>query len=333
MWKSNRILAFILGIGVPTFFGVVVASITAMSGNILERIQFSSMSTFTIIQFALFVGAMGASLISAGWLINERSRIARRADELQRALNSKLELSERRIEKQFRRELDTQIGQIVSSDEIVSRLLDQKLSDGIIEATDKALAARTGPEAKRIRLQRFLDDVSDRLRIKYDGPAGRAEDSATIARRFSYCLAMFGLVLAACRVFLSGGFNETLIRLIDGGKGEHFWPLIFAQAAPWVGLIVLIEFTALIFFRFYLRSIELQRYFTKELANSENRFGALRIITELGSDEQAVKAAFDFMKVNENNLRSDETDALPKNVSVFADAASKLKDFVPGKGA
>lgn len=169
--------------------------------TVLDPIRSTPLNWLSAAQFAAFLGAMGAALLSASWLISERSRMAKRADELQRALNSKLELSERRIHQQFRRELDTQISQIVSSDEIVSRMLDDKLSDGIIEATDKALASRTGPEAKRIRLQRYLDDVSDRLRIKYDGPAGRSEDSAMMARRFSYGLAIFGLALAAGRVF------------------------------------------------------------------------------------------------------------------------------------
>lgn len=94
---------------------------------------------------------------------------------------------------------------------------------------------------------------------------------------------------------------------------------------------MLIEFTALVFFKFYLRSLELQRYFTKELANSESRFGALRIITELGSDEQAVRAALEFMNVTENNFRPDEPSALPDNISVLADVASKVKDIMPSK--
>lgn len=32
--------------------------------------------TFEVVQFAIFLGAMGAALLSAGWLIRERSRIA-----------------------------------------------------------------------------------------------------------------------------------------------------------------------------------------------------------------------------------------------------------------
>ena len=280
---------------------------------------------------SVLLGVTTAALFSSVWMIRDRARLEERADLTLRAISAEVEQSERRIEQQLLRRLDRRIAEVASSDEIVSRLLDQKLQDGIIEATDKALANRVSPEAKRIRLQRFLDDASDRLRLKYDGPAGRAENSATIARRFSYFLATFGLLIAASRVFLSGDFTLLLVELVRDNKADHFWPLVFAQAAPWVGLVALAEFTALVFFRFYLRSIELQGYFTRELANSESRFGALKIITEIGSDEQVVSAARDMMQVSENELSAAKEGDLPNNVSILADAAAKIREALPTK--
>lgn len=298
--------------------------------EILDRV--SSISVPQVVIFSVFVGIFSMAIFSAIWLIRQRNELEKRADLTQRAISAEVEQSERRIEQQLLRTLDRKIAEAASSDEIVSRLLDQKLQDGIIEAADRAVSGRTAPEARRIRLQRFLDDVSDRLRIKYDGPAGRAENSATIARRMSYVLASIGLLIACVRVFFSGDFTYELINLLQNDKSDHFWPLVFAQSAPWIGLVLLVEFTALVFFRFYLRAIELQRYFTRELANSESRFGALRIITEIGSDEQAVSAALSMMEIGENNLQAEKDSEVPKNVSAFADAASKIKDALPGKG-
>jgi hypothetical protein len=304
-----------------------ISIITGMSTLEKNTIPYEYSILFTILIFMsmLFI------LIQEIFPRLQRSITEESVDTTQRAISAEVEQSERRIEQQLLRALDRKIAEVASSDEIVSRLLDQKLQDGIIEAADRALSARAAPEAKRIRLQRFLDDVSDRLRIKYDGPAGRAENSATIARRLSYAFATLGLMIACVRVFLSGGFTDVLVALLKENKTDHFWPLVFAQSAPWIGLVLLVEFTALIFFRFYLRAIELQRYFTRELANSESRFGALRVITEIGSDKQVVQAALLMMEIGENLLQA-ETDAdLPENVSALADVAEKIKSIIPGK--
>lgn len=56
-----------------------------------------SVGAFEVIQFSIFVGAMGAALLSAGWLIRERSKISHENSEL-RARLSKLGISAQRNE-------------------------------------------------------------------------------------------------------------------------------------------------------------------------------------------------------------------------------------------
>lgn len=254
-------------------------------------------------------------------------------DVQMRALNSQIEQIERRIGDELRQHLDRELLNVASGENIVNRMLDRRLKDGLLVTVDDALLERTSPVGRKIRVHDLLADVSDRLRLKYDGPAARAEWSATWSRRLSYALAITGLLVATVRVITSSGFTDAIMALIKENKAEHFWPLVFAQAAPWVGLVVLIEFTALIFFKFYVRSIELQRYFTRELANSEGRFGALRVITEVGTPEQSVSAALALMALQENSLRSDFANDDVKQAGAVGDLLDKVKGFLPSKSA
>ena len=58
---------------------LLASSLSARAEDILGLIDAPfgmRVGTFEVVQFAMFLGAMGAALLSAGWLIRERSRIA-----------------------------------------------------------------------------------------------------------------------------------------------------------------------------------------------------------------------------------------------------------------
>lgn len=74
----KRLRTLAKGVG-PTLPMLLTVPLPAHAQDALGRINTPfgvAVGTFEVVQFAMFLGAMGAALLSAGWLIRERSRIA-----------------------------------------------------------------------------------------------------------------------------------------------------------------------------------------------------------------------------------------------------------------
>lgn len=176
-------------------------------------------------------------------------------------------------------------------EKIFRNFVSENLDDDLLLSIDNALQERISKQGKSLRVIRFLDGVTSELKLRLEGPAGRAETQAKWARWGAYTLVIIGLSVAIYRIYILENVTESLNDLYKAAGDRSIWPFVFANSAPWLGLIFLIEFTALLFMRFSTHASIQQRYFTEGYTELKDRYAALRTIIEYGTDEQIVVSA------------------------------------------
>ncbi|WP_156420112.1 hypothetical protein [Aureimonas sp. N4] len=256
-------------------------------------------------------------------------------DQNERVLSSRIEQSERRIQNEVEKRIDQKFSEIISgavgeNSQVIARLLSERLDAGVLTAVQDAVGRQLDSSAREVRRWQHIENTFDRIRTKLDGPASRAESAANRFRNAAILICVFGLGLACLRLWGEGGFIDRIIPLATAGNTSAVWIVVFAKAAPWVGVILLAEFTALLFFRAYQRAIELQRYFTRELAILEARFAGLRVILDLGTPDQQYDVVKALMAAEANILSPDAGTPDPATVSSILSAiGAAVKDFKP----
>lgn len=260
-------------------------------------------------------------------------------DQIDRNVSSRIEQFERRIQDEADRRIDRRFEEIVSgsvetTNDAIARILSERLDIGVVDAVQAAVGRQLDVAAKEARRWRHIEATFERIRLKLDGPASRAEKAAIQFRNAAMAICLFGLLLACYRLWGEGEFLNQLLLILASQNPTSAWILVFAKAAPWVGVILLAEFTALLFFRAYLRAIELQRYFTRELATIEARFAALRVVLDLGSPEQQFEIAKSLMVAEANSLTAEAVGSDPTAIASFVTAISTAaKDLKPSSGS
>lgn len=78
LWQT----ALKASVSVSALFAASPAFAQGMDGARISMPFGGSVGAFEVIQFSIFLGAMGAALLSAGWLIRDRSKIANENNEL-----------------------------------------------------------------------------------------------------------------------------------------------------------------------------------------------------------------------------------------------------------
>lgn len=253
-----------------------------------------------------------------------RLRRSRYKDESDRSVESSIQAAERRMQQMIDVRLQKAAREKLDLDPTIARLLNDKIDVGLIAAADAALKKRVSSDAKISRTLDFMNEITLELKNRLEGPAARAEESAAWARRAAYLMAVLGLAAAFYRVHAfqigSGGFINILAALDE----KKLWPIIGAQAAPWVGFVLLAEFTALLFLRFSNQAIALQRYFTESLAQLRDRHLAMRFVIEFGTSEQIVDSAKRMIEASSRELKF--LDDMKKNEGSLARVTTSLKE-------
>ncbi|MGO8091638.1 hypothetical protein AB9E29_31370 [Rhizobium leguminosarum] len=304
--------AFLLGLFLSKYDNGIAGTL-AHYYNAINTAQLYSIRVASVLNFvAIIIGFVAA------WQIFGRLNAGRDLDD--REVSSKIEQSERRIYQDVRREfLERAEKELVGTD-LITQVLERKLQDGMLVTLDKALKAKLDAAASKVHALNHIDETLGRIRIKLDGPSSRAERAAGISRILAYAFAVFGVVLATYRVLS--------LDLPQPSPTAYDWPTVAMKAGPWVGLVLLVEFTALLFLRFYNRSIELQRYFTRELAGIESQFLGLKVAIDVGGRIDGVRASAALLKVEPASFVEDtqeELSTLTKAIESMADVIKKLK--------
>ncbi|WP_156408705.1 hypothetical protein [Rhizobium sp. Root708] len=243
-------------------------------------------------------------------------------DTLEREASSRIQLSERQVFDRLKTQVEKRIEEHLQSDDFLKKVVQAKLDDTLIEEVDAALSARVHVEATKLKALDHLKLTLDSNKKNLEGPASRAEAAAAVSRRLAYLFAIAGVLVAGLRLYV---VNDAQV------AGDIHWPTVALRSGPWVGLILLIEFTALLFFKFYGRSIELQRYFTRELSVIENQFAALQVTIDLGGPSDAVRSATAMLKAGEPNVFQDEkAEDLNSLTNALTDLAGLIKKVKPG---
>ncbi|RBO90473.1 hypothetical protein [Pseudochrobactrum asaccharolyticum] len=255
------------------------------------------------------------SIIAINYLLfNYITKKIKDEDEVSRWDTSELDLVEQRINRRIDYLINNTPSENLLSPDFFRKIIEEKFDDEIITSVDEALTRRVNKESKTIRTLDQLNGVTQELKIRLEGPAGRAERHAHTARRMAYIMAILGIGIAGYRIYLLTDLTTTLKEIYELTDGSSIWPFIIAHSAPWLGLVLLIEFTALLFVRFSTQASTQQRYFTEAYTELKDRHAALSIIIEYGTPEQIITSARSMIIYGQRRL-AETSDAETINAS------------------
>ena len=254
------------------------------------------------------------------------------ADQEQRIEISSIDLLEKRFENRINNLAKNISSQNLINENLSREIINEKFGEDLVTTVDKALKQRVGQVSKIIRSQNRLNEVTDDLKIRLEGPGGRAEKQANVARRLAYAMALLGVVVAGGRIYtlVDQPVLESISKLADGGS---IWPFIIAHSAPWVGLIILIEFAALMFVRFSTRASLQQRYFTEAYTELKDRHAALIIVIEFGSPEQIIVAASSMIRYSQQQIaHSNDAETITASSSLIQSLTGLITETMSKAG-
>lgn len=257
----------------------------------------------------------------------------RDADQIQRRETSELELFEQRVFRRVDNLIKNASIDSLLSDDVYKKIITEKFGDDLLTSVDQALSQRVTQESKTIRVLSRLIEVTDELKIRLEGPAGRAERQAFWAKVLAYVMAISGIGIALYRLYLVGDLNTSLLALYETTKGQSIWPFIIALSAPWVGLIFLIEFTALLFARFSNQASTQQRYFTEAYTELKDRHAALSTIIEYGTPEQIITSARAMIVYGQRQMaESNDAETISASSNLVQSLTGLIKETVSKAG-
>lgn len=284
---------------------------------------------------ALFVslGAAWASLasIAASYYLTQR-RVYE--DQVERWRMSDWQLLERGLANDFKHMTARQADKLVSR-EVIAETIDARIDEALVSGVDRALRKRVSQEAKVVDVIGYIDAAEQRIRTVLDGPAARAETRSGWLMILAIAIGAFGLFIAYLRVRGLGDLPEGLQRIKSIAGENSVWPYIIALSAPWVTLIALVEFTALMLLKLSNKLSLEQRHYTELLVEFTERMLALKAVARFGNSDQVVTAASLLVKNNPKaeakNVEMEEslsaitkiTESLAGIVKQFASKESK----------
>jgi hypothetical protein len=107
-----------------------------------------------------------------------------------------------------------------------------------------------------------------------------------------------GILIAYLRVGDLDNLSNNILALKSIAGERSVWPYIFALSAPWVSLIALVEFTALMLLKISNKLSVEQRHYTELLVEFTDRILALKAVVRFGDPDQVVTAASLLLKNN-----------------------------------
>ncbi|MDA5627820.1 MULTISPECIES: hypothetical protein [Agrobacterium] len=258
-------------------------------------------------------------------------------DQLERARMSEWQLFQRGLANDFKHISAREAEKLLSKD-VIAATIDAKIDEAFVSGVDKALRKRLNQEAKVVDVIEFIEAAEQRIRTMLDGPASRAETRSGRLMIFAILIGAFGLFIAYSRVRGLGNLSDSLLSLKTNVGAGSVWPYIFALSAPWVTLIALVEFTALMMLRLSNKLSLEQRHYTELLVEFTDRMLALKAVARFGNADQVVAAASLLIKHNPKVEAKSEgleeslsaitkiTESLAAVVKQFAAKESKTPD-------
>lgn len=273
-------------------------------------------------------GAWGAVLVGAISSICLAILTFRRSlgdeDQTQRSFMADFEQFEKNVKRDIFRTLQKQQLDKFAPKGLVLSEVQKRVDDALVSTIDEALQRRLTDGARSVDVIAYIDDIQARVLIALEGPAGRAESRSTGLMWGAILVGTIGLVIAVVRVFSLGDYSENLLLLNKQLGSRSVWPYVFALSTPWVTLVALVEFSALILLKLSNQFSLLQRQYTELLVEENARFLALKAIVRFGEADQIVAASNLFIRNKQPDESKDET--MQESIS----AISKLTENLAG---
>lgn len=256
------------------------------------------------------------------------------ADQQQRQDTAELDRFEKRITKRVDYLIKNASVDALLNHDVYKEIIDEKIGKDLLTSVDEELAKRVSQESKTIRVLARLDEVTEELKIRLEGPAGRAETQADWARYLAYFMAFIGISIALYRVSKLDNLTDQLIQIYNIADGQSVWPYIIAHSAPWIGLVVLIEFTSLLFVRLSTQASTQQRYFTESYTELKDRHAALSTIIEYGTPEQIITSARAMIVYGQRQMtESNDAETISASSNLVQSLTGLIKETVSKAGS
>lgn len=268
------------------------AALAAFSAILLGRDTVSSLIEQLLASFLVFGGTLGLLLV--GYLAV--NRMPADADKASRAIAAEFQQFEKNVKQDIFRELSTQVSDEIVPLDFVTRQIQDRLDEGLVKAIDDALRKRLAEGARWVDIIGYIDDVQARIWLQLDGPGGRAEKLSQALLYGAIGVGALGLGIAIFRVFTLGDLSSSLVALSNSLGGKSAWPFVAALATPWISLIALVEFSALMLLKVSNQFAAEQRRYTEILIGVTERLLALKIIVRAGTGEEICKAASHLLR-------------------------------------
>ena len=300
--------------------GVGGACITAV--YLLVRSELPMGSEWGGLALMLVTSAFGVTLAIAFSIYKPRDD----ADQAQRAFIADFEQFEKNVKRDIFRTIRKEQLEKYAPTELVVREVQKRVDDALVSTIDEALQRRLTDGARSVDVIAYIDEIQARTVLALDGPAGRAENRSTWLMRGAITVGILGLAIAVIRVFSLGDYSATLLSLSTELGEKSVWPYVIALSMPWVTVIALVEFSALILLKLSNQFSLLQRQYTELLIEVMDRFLALKAVVRFGDGNQIVSAATVLM----NNARRVEgkNESIEESLSAITKVTESLVGVV-----
>ena len=263
----------------------------AMNGyRITTWADLFSREIIVVLVFALL--ATTAMTLLMNLLISKRD-----VDQTGREMMSHVQLLERRLLKDLGTVSAREVDKLASKEQIAAQI-NARIDEALVSTIDEALRKRLKDGAKVVDVIGYIDSVEERVRTLLDGPAGRAEKRSGWLMGLAILLAGAGIFIAYLRVIGLGNVSEKILALKSLAGDGNVWPYVFVLSAPWVTLVALVEFSALMLLKLSAKLSLEQRHYTELLVEFTDRMLALKAVVRFGSADQVVAAATLLIKNN-----------------------------------
>lgn len=321
MMTLNIFVLMVMAAGLVGFFATDIRS----DATSLERLATGGLAFATAF----------ASLIAGYRVI---SRFPTDADQLNRAVAADFQQFEKNVKQDIFRELSERYSEKIIPLDFVKDQIQSRLDEGLVKAIDDALRERLTEGAKWVDVVSYIDEANSRISLELNGPGGRAEKRASWLLRGALAVGGIGLAIAIYRVFTLVDLRDSLLALSTSLGDKSAWPYVIALAAPWVSLIALVEFSALMLLKVSNQFTAEQRKYTELFKALNERLLALKVIVRSGTSEDVSRAASQLLRdvktVEATDVNFEEsisaitkiTESLAAVVKQFASKEAKPSD-------
>lgn len=165
--------------------------------------------------------------------------------------------------------------------------ISQEFTDEFAKNMEGRLSSLSSERVRRVEILEHLADMRQLLRVRFEGAVDEAQRSMSRFSFMAMSVMLCGLGVAGWRAYEA---HQDQINTVGSWRQltAESWQQLAIEAAPWLAFVLLLEFTAILFFRRYTASLTSLRTFNQAVYESEMSIAAMRMTIAYGSEADVV---------------------------------------------